>query len=112
MDIKNLDVFRAARFQLERSYRNMAEAETLRLLPESRERDLLLDHLEQKSKVRLENALRVLATQDRSGQTKTIWRGISSADLRQRSNSLEALEDLLDPSLSRIIMPLLDWRIY
>ena len=108
MDIKNLDVFRAARFQLERSYRNMAEAETLRLLPESRERDLLLDHLEQKSKVRLENALRVLATQDRSGQTRTIWRGISSADLRQRSNSLEALEDLLDPSLSRIIMPLLE----
>jgi hypothetical protein len=108
MDIKNLDVFRAARFQLERSYRNMAEAETLRLLPESRERDLLLDHLDQKSKVRLENALRVLATQDRSGQTRTIWRGISSADLRQRSNSLEALEDLLDPSLSRIIMPLLE----
>jgi hypothetical protein len=108
MDIKNLDVFRAARFQLERSYRNMAEAETLRLLPESRERDLLLDHLEQKSKVRLENALRVLATQDRSGQTRTIWRGISSADLRQRSNSLEALEELLDPSLSRIIMPLLE----
>jgi len=108
MDIKNLDVFRAARFQLERSYRNMAEAEALRLLPESRERDLLLDHLEQKSKVRLENALRVLATQDRSGQTRTIWRGISSADLRQRSNSLEALEDLLDPSLSRIMMPLLE----
>ena len=108
MDIKNLDVFRAARFQLERSYRNMAEAETLRHLPESRERDLLLDHLEQKSKVRLENALRVLATQDRSGQTRTIWRGISSADLRQRSNSLEALDDLLDPSLSRIMMPLLE----
>ena len=37
MDIKDLDVFRAARFQIERSYRNMAEAEALRLLPESRE---------------------------------------------------------------------------
>ena len=108
MDIKDLDVFRAARFQLERSYRNMAEAEALRLLPESQERDLLLEHLEQKSKVRLENALRVLATQDRSGQTKTIWRGISSADLRQRSNSIEALDDLLDPSLSKIMMPLLE----
>jgi hypothetical protein len=108
MDIKNLDVFRAARFQIERSYRNIAEAETVRLLPESRERDLLLDHLEQKSNVRLENALRVLATQDRSGQMRTIWRGISSADLRQRSNSLEALDDLLDPSLSRIMMPLLE----
>jgi len=108
MDIKNLDVFRAARFQLERSYRNMAEAETLRLIPESCERDLLLDHLGQKSKVRLENALRMLAIQDHSGQMRTIWRGISSADLRQRSNSLEALDDLLDPSLSRIMMPLLE----
>jgi len=108
MDIKDLDVFRAARFQLERSYRNMAEAETFRLLPVSRERDLLLDHLQQKSKVRLENALRVLATQDRSGQMRTIWRGISSADLRKRSNSFEALDDLLDPSLSKIMMPLLE----
>jgi cyclic nucleotide-binding protein/TLC ATP/ADP transporter len=108
MDVKNLDVFRAARFQIERSYRNMAEAETLRLLPESRERELLLDHLEQKSKVRLENALRVLAIQDRSGQMRTIWRGISSVDLRRRSNSLEALDDLLDPSLSGLMMPLLE----
>jgi hypothetical protein len=108
MDVKNLDVFRAARFQIERSYRNLAEAEALRLLPESPERELLLDHLEQKSKVRLENALRVLVIQDRSGQMRTIWRGISSADLRRRSNSLEALDDLLDPSLSGLMMPLLE----
>lgn len=108
MDIKNLDVFRAARFQIERSYRNIAEAEAVRALPKSRERDLLLDHLDQKSKVRLENALRILATQDRSGQMKTIWRGISSVDPRQRSNSLEALDDSLDSSLSEIMMPLLE----
>jgi hypothetical protein len=108
MNIKDLDVFRAARFQLERSYRNIAEAEAVRLLPESRERDLLLDHLDQKRMVRLENALRILVTQDRSGRMRTIWRGVSSNDSRQRSNSLEALDDLLDSSLSGIMIPLLE----
>jgi hypothetical protein len=108
MNIKDLDVFRAARFQLERSYRNIAEAEAVRLLPESRERDLLLDHLDQKRMVRLENALRILVTQDRSGRMRTIWRGISSTNSRQRSNSLEALDDLLDSSLSGIMIPLLE----
>ena len=108
MDIKNLDVFRAARFQLERSYRNIAEAEAIRVLPKSRERDLLLDHLDQKRMVRLENALRILVTQDRSGRMRTIWRGVSSTNSRQRSNSLEALDDLLDSSLSGIMIPLLE----
>jgi hypothetical protein len=108
MNIKNLDVFRATRFQLERAYRNLAESEALRHLPQSRERDLLAEHLEQKQRVRLENALRVLVTQDRSGQMRTIWRGIYSADDRQRSNSLEALDDLLDASVSTIMMPLLE----
>jgi len=108
LNIKNVDVFRATRFQLERAYRNLAEAEALRRLPVSRERDLLVEHLEQKQRVRLENALRVLVTQDRSGQMRTIWRGVSSADDRQRSNSLEALDDLLDASVSTIMMPLLE----
>jgi hypothetical protein len=108
MNIKDVDVFRAARFQLERAYRNLAESEAVRQFPESRERDLLVDHLNQKRMVRLDNALRILSTQDRSGQMRTIWRGISSANVRQRSNSLEALDDVLDASLSRIMMPLVE----
>jgi hypothetical protein len=39
---------------------------------------------------------------------RTIWRGVSSTNSRQRSNSLEALDDLLDSSLSGIMIPLLE----
>jgi HEAT repeat protein len=110
LSIKELDVFRFARSQLGIAYTCLAEAEGLRLLPESRERDLLIDHLLQKKLLELENILRVLAIQDPSGQIRTIWRGISSADARQRSNSLEALDELLNSSLFSIIIPLLEDR--
>lgn len=108
LKIKDLDIFRFARSQLEMGYTCLTEAEGLRGFPENRERDLLIDHLTQKKDVQLENILRVLATEDRSGQMRTIWRGIFSADARQRSNSLEALDDSLDNSLSGIMMPLLE----
>ena len=71
-------------------------------------RNLLMDHLENKKQVELENILRVLAIQDRSGQMRIGWRGIFSANARQRSNSVEVLDDLMDPSLSRIMLQLLE----
>jgi hypothetical protein len=108
LNIKDLDVFRFARSQLEKGYLYLAEAESLRVFPSSPGRDLLIDHLEQKRKLRLENILRVLVTQDLSGKMRIIWRGVSSSDERQRSNSLEALEDAVDSSLSKIMMPLLE----
>lgn len=108
LDIKDVDVFRFACSQVERCYNYLAESEGLRSLPESQERDLLIAHLENKRAMELENILRVLATEDRSGQMRVIWRGIFSADARQRANSLEALDDSIDASLSRIILPLLE----
>ncbi|MCD6298690.1 MAG: cyclic nucleotide-binding domain-containing protein, partial [Deltaproteobacteria bacterium] len=110
LNIKDLDLFRFARSQIEKGYTYMVEGEGLRHLPGSRERDLLMDHLDQKRFFQMENVLRVLATEDRSGKMKTVWRGISSADDRQRSNSTEALEDMMDPSLSGILIPLLEDR--
>ena len=108
LNIKDLDVFRFARTQVERCYTRMVETDALGRLPESRERNLLMDHLENKKQVELENILRVLAIQDRSGQMRIVWRGIFSANARQRSNSVEVLDDLMDPSLSRIMLQLLE----
>jgi len=108
LEIKDVDVFRFARSQLERAYRNLAEAEALRALSQGQERDLLLDHLIQKKNARLETILRVLATQDRSGRMRIVWRGIYSADSRQNSNALEALEGLVGHSLSKTMLPLLE----
>jgi len=108
LNIKDLDVFRFARSQVERAYRNLAETEALSTLQESQERDMLIDHLMQKKRERLETVLRVFATQDQSGQMRVIWRGIFSPDSRQKSNALEALDDSIGHSLSKTILPLLE----
>ncbi|OGP63651.1 MAG: hypothetical protein A2V65_01010 [Deltaproteobacteria bacterium RBG_13_49_15] len=106
--IKDIDVIRFARSQVESGYNYLAEAEALLVFPESLKRELLIRHLNQERTVRLENTLRVLTLQDRTGQMKIISRGIFSSDSRQRANSLEALDDLIDPSLSKIMFPLLE----
>lgn len=107
LNIKDLDVFRFARTQIEDSYICLAGSEGIKLLPENPGRNLLIDHLDQKRRVLLENVLRVLAAQDRSGQMRIICRGIFSSDSRQRANSQEALDDIMDIALSKILMPLL-----
>lgn len=108
LEIKDVDVFRFARSQLDRAYRNLDEAEALRSFPGGEERDLLVDHLVQKKDARLETILRVLATQDRSGRMRIVWRGIYSADSRQKSNAIEALEDLVGHALSKTMLPLVE----
>ncbi len=109
-NIKDLDVYNYARSQVKKAYTCLAEGEALGLLPECQEHDLLADHLKQKRMQLLENILRVLATQELlgSGQMRIIWRGITSTDSRQRSNSIEVLDDMMDHSLSKILIPLLE----
>ena len=108
LEIKDVEVLRFARGQLERAYRNLAEAGALTELEESPQRDLLIDHLLQKKRDRVDTVLRVLSTQDRSGQMRMIWRGVFSSDSRQRSNAVEALDDLVGHALSKIMVPLLE----
>jgi len=108
LNIKDLDLYRFARSQLERCYNHLLEMESLESFPESQGKDLIIGHLSNKMQVELETILRVLATEDRSGQMRIIWRGIFSSDKRARSNSLEALDDSMDTSLSSIILPLLE----
>jgi HEAT repeat protein len=108
LDIKDVEVLRFARVQMEKAYRNLSESEELLSLPVSAERDLLKDHLLQKKEGRIENILRVLATQDRTGHMRIIWRGLYSTDSRRRSNALEALEDSIGRSLSEAIVPIIE----
>jgi len=108
LGIKELDIIKFARSRAEHCYHVVAEIEALKDLPESSERDLLMAHLENKKQVGIETMLRVLATEDRSGRMRAIWRGVFSADQRRRSNGLEALDDLLDASLSKVMLPLIE----
>jgi len=108
LKITDLDIFRFARSGVERCYRHLTEIEAIEGFSEGQERDLIIDHLKTKEQIGLENVIRVLAAEDPSGQMRIIWRGLFSSDSRRRSNSLEALDDLLDASLSKIMLPLLE----
>jgi ATP/ADP translocase len=108
LQIKDVDVLRFAKSQLERAYVNVAEAEALVRLEESPGKKLLGEHLLQRKRERVETVLRVLAAQDPAGKVRLIHRGVFSADARQRANALEALEDTLGTTLSKIMVPLLE----
>ena len=108
LNIKDLELYRFARSQLEACYNHLLEIEGFSGFPESQGKELLVSHLNEKIQVELETILRVLATEDRTGQMRIIWRGIFSSDKRARSNSLEALDDSMDRSLSSIMLPLLE----
>jgi len=107
LNIGDIDAYRSARTQIGESYGCLAAMKYVKSFPESEARYLLTDHLAQKRRLELENVLRVLALQDKTGQMKIVGRGIFSADGLQQANSMEALDDLLDRSLSKILLPLL-----
>ncbi len=108
LNVKDLDVYRFARLQVEKSYGCLAISDRLRRLPQSPRRDILMDHLEQEKNSTVENILRVLSIQDASGQMRILWRGFSSGDPRRRANSIEALGNVVTPALGRILVPLLE----
>jgi hypothetical protein len=108
LDIKGLDVVRFVKGQAEGAYKYLIEAQAVGSLEESPVRRLLEDHLKQQGQLQVENIIRVLAVQDDSGKMRLVSRGLLSADARRRANSLEALGDILDKSIGRILTPLLD----
>jgi ATP/ADP translocase/HEAT repeat protein len=108
LDIKNLDIIKFTNSQIRDAYAYLVEKEALQKLTNGYKTELLIDHLDQERLLKIENLLRVLAVQDKSGTMRIVWRGIFSMDKNQRANSYEALDDLLDKSLSKIMMPLLE----
>ena len=106
LDIKALDIFIYAQAQLEVCYRRLAEAHALRHAQADPHAALLADHLIERSRERLEDLMRVVALQDRSGTMRTIFRNIFSADSRQQANAREALENVADRALLKLFLPL------
>jgi len=108
LDIKDLDLFRFARNQIQDSYQYLSDAVSLEAFPENGPRNLLMEHLNQKKLLRIENVLRVLSLQDTSGEMKIIYRGIFSSDPRKRANAMEALENMIDKRLFKEMIPLME----
>jgi len=108
LDIKDVDFFRFFRSQIREAYVNFALSEALRSLPDTKERNLLVEHHAQKKTLHVDNVLRAMAAKDKTGKMRTILRGIYSSDPRKRSNSLEAFESMVDSALSGLMTPLME----
>jgi len=108
LNIKDLDIFRFAQNQIQDSYQYLSDAVSLEAFPENDSRNLLIEHLNQKMLLRIENVLHVLALQDTSGEMKVIYRGIFSSDSRKRANAMEALENNMDRRLLKEMIPLME----
>lgn len=109
LQISDQDFLNFARTNLEFAYAHLLEArEVEKNFAESPERDLLAQHLREKQQAHLDTMLRVLATQDNTGDLRVVLRGLDSNDERLRSNAVEALEEVLGRSLSGSMMPLLE----
>ncbi|HIC84737.1 MAG TPA: hypothetical protein EYP06_00360, partial [Desulfobacterales bacterium] len=108
LGMKDLDVFRFVKNQLAKAYEYMAVADALILLGKGEIQELLKHHLEERRAFFVDNVMRVLVLHDPTGDMRIIWRGINSADTRERANALEALEGILDRSIAKIILPLLE----
>lgn len=108
LGIKEPDTFLFAQNQIEKSYVNLVIIEALTTFQGTVGRDLLKEHLEQKTHEHIESLFRVLAIQDKSGQIQTVLRSLYSKNERQKANALEVLEAILEQSLLHLVMPLLD----
>jgi hypothetical protein len=108
MAIKDLDVFRFVQLQVKDCFKLTIQAQGVRRLSSQPLHDLLAAHLDERIWFTLQTTLRVLGAQDQSGRMQTIAKSIFSSDVRQRANSLEAMDDILDKSLVRLLTPLLD----
>ncbi|BEQ16668.1 Npt1/Npt2 family nucleotide transporter [Desulfoferula mesophila] len=108
LKIGDREIIAFAKSNLALAYSNILEAEALGKLPATPERDLLIQHLLEHKKGRVETILRVLATQEDSDQMRLVIRGLSSADTKLRSNAVEALESMVGRDLSQAMLPLVE----
>ncbi len=108
MAIKDLDVYRFVQLQARMCYQLIVQAQGVRQLPDNVVQQQLAVHLDERVWFALQTTLRVLAVQDQSGRMQKISRGIFSSDKRQRANSLEAMDDILNKKLKRLLMPLFE----
>jgi len=108
LEIKEVESYRFCVGQLEIAYELLNRVELLQGAPQGNVRTLLLTHLQELKQQRVDNVMRHLTARDGSGQFAPIYQAIQSDDERNRGDSFEALEALLDKRLSRILLPMLE----
>ena len=93
--------------EIRSAYENIGAAQALRALDDTPVLGLLTQHLSDKNSDAVFTIFRILEVQGGGGEMRTIYRGLKTG-AREKANALEALESKLHPTLSRVLIPLLD----
>ena len=110
LDLKDVDIFNFCRNQLQVAYEAVERSHFLNKKPENAATRMMQTHLEEIRQHRVNNAIMGVAAKDPEGRIKIALRGLSSGRERERYDSIEALEALLDKPLAHLLLPMLDNR--
>ncbi len=93
--------------EIRQAYENIRTMEELKTLEATPALGLLTHHLEDKKDDAVFTVFRILEVEGEGSKIRTIYRGVKTVG-REKANALEALEDTLHPTLSRVLVPLID----
>jgi CRP-like cAMP-binding protein len=110
LDLKDVDMFNFCRNQLRFAYEAVQRLNFLNKKTENAATRMMQEHLEEICQHRVNNAIMGVAGKDPEGRIKIALRGLNSGHERERSDSIEALESLLDKPLANLLLPMLDNR--
>lgn len=108
LDIKDIDIFYFFKDHIFISYIYLLVIDELSRFKESSAKGLLITHLKERKEEHIKTVLRIAALKDDSGRMEIVFQGFFSKDARQRSNAIEAMENIMDSVLIKIFMPLVD----
>jgi CRP-like cAMP-binding protein/ATP/ADP translocase/HEAT repeat protein len=110
LDLKAVDTFNFCRNQLQIAYEAVQRSHFLSKKEENAATRMMQKHLEEIRQHRVNNAIMGVAARDTEKRIKIALRGLNSGKERERSDSIEALEALLDKPLANLLLPMLDNR--
>jgi len=110
LDLKAVDIFNFCRNQLQVAYEAVQRSSFLSKKEENAATRMMHEHLEEIRQHRVNNAIMGVAAKDTERRIKIALRGLNSGKERERSDSIEALEALLDKPLAKLLLPMLDNR--
>jgi HEAT repeat protein len=109
MEVKDVAFSQFVKEEIRSVFWNLSLVQRLEDLEKTPGLELLIQHLGERNAEALFTVFRILEVQRKDPAMRTIYHGLKSSP-REKANALEALESLLHPSLSRVLIPLLDDR--
>lgn len=107
LEVKDVEFSEFITREIRSAYHNLRLSDSLKAFEETPALGLLTQHLEDKNDDAVFTVFRILEVQGGGREIRTIYRGLKAA-AREKANALEALENTLHPTLSRVLVPLVD----